>query len=125
MTPFTESFTGAVNTSPSGMLSSPSHLMTGISFMENVISVPGETILTLSVLSMGNNADGYQLVPASPASHAGTMAYLDAEDPDDNIVDMIPAMFAGDLDPTTVVSGSGPETSIETTLVAPSFFALR
>jgi len=44
----------------------------------------------LSVMSSGNNATGWFLQPASPASLAGTMAYVDAEDPDDNLVNMMP-----------------------------------
>ncbi len=49
MVPFTEFLTGAVYTSPSGILQRPAHFTAGISFMENVKSVSFATILTLSV----------------------------------------------------------------------------
>ncbi|MCB1182470.1 hypothetical protein KDM41_03480 [bacterium] len=48
------------------------------------------TLATFNVLTAGNNPEGYRLSPASPASHANTMAYVDYEDPDDPIVDMGP-----------------------------------
>lgn len=56
------------------------------------VSSRGTVVLaTLNVLTAGNSPEGYRLVPASPASHPHTMAYVDFEDPDDNIVDMAPA----------------------------------
>lgn len=47
-------------------------------------------LASLRVLSFGNNRTGYRLSPASPASLAGVMAYLDAEDTADNLVGMMP-----------------------------------
>ena len=40
MKPVTDFLTGAVKTSPSGMLNSPGHLIAGISFIEKERSVP-------------------------------------------------------------------------------------
>ncbi|MDX2472149.1 MAG: hypothetical protein QNL91_00415 [Candidatus Krumholzibacteria bacterium] len=55
------------------------------------------TLATFSVLTMGNSPVGYKLVPASPASHPNTMAYVDYEDSGDKLVDMAPASGSHDL----------------------------
>ncbi len=49
------------------------------------------TLATFEVFSMGNNPEGYRLSPVSPSSLPNTMAYLDFQDPDNNLVDMAPA----------------------------------
>lgn len=54
------------------------------------------TLATLRVLTLGNNRDGYLLSPASTPSIAGAMAYVDAEDTDDNLVAMMPVSGAFD-----------------------------
>lgn len=41
-----------------------------------VSSGNGTTLATLTVLTMGNNPEGYLLQPASPASYPNTMGYL-------------------------------------------------
>jgi len=48
------------------------------------------TLATFSVLTAGNNPDGYRVGPASPATVANTMAYVDYEDPDLSVVEMSP-----------------------------------
>jgi len=63
-------------------------------------------LATLNVLAGGNNSLGYHLAPAVPASHANTMAYLDRDDPDDNIVDMVPV--SGSFAQPVFVFGSRP-----------------
>ena len=52
MVPWTESRTGAVKISPSGMFALPVQGIVGISLMENRRSVPGPVSRTLSVVSM-------------------------------------------------------------------------
>ncbi|MNP48199.1 hypothetical protein D3C76_1423030 [compost metagenome] len=47
--PLTESLTGIVYTSPSGMFIIPASLIEGMPLIENVKSVPSPKILTLSV----------------------------------------------------------------------------
>ncbi len=47
-------------------------------------------LASLSVLSSGNNPTGWRLSPATPASLPGGVGYGDAEDPEDNLVDMLP-----------------------------------
>ena len=49
MVPFTDSRTGAVYTSPSGIFIWPAHGIAGIPLMEKVMSVPGPVIRTRSV----------------------------------------------------------------------------
>ena len=49
------------------------------------------TLATFQVLTMGNNQEGYRLSPTNSPSIPNSMAYLDFSDPDDNLVDMIPA----------------------------------
>ena len=39
---------------------------------------------------MGNSPVGYRLVPTSPSSRPNAMAYVDSEDPDDRLVEMMP-----------------------------------
>jgi len=53
-TPFMDSLTGAEYTSPSGMFILPSHLTAPTPLMENVRSVPGPAMCTLSVLSISS-----------------------------------------------------------------------
>ena len=60
--PLTESFTGAVYTSPSGIFLSPQHLMVGIPFMEKLKSVPGPKMRTLSVRFI-NSTNGSIALP--------------------------------------------------------------
>jgi hypothetical protein len=48
------------------------------------------TLATFQVFTMGNNREGYTLSPTSPSSLPNSMAYLDFQDPDDNLVDMAP-----------------------------------
>ena len=50
----------------------------------------GTTLATLSILTMGNNPEGYFLLPASPSSHPNTMAYLDLGDSPGLIIDAQP-----------------------------------
>ena len=52
MCPCTESRTGAVKTSPSGMLYSPPQTIAGMPLMEKRRSVPGPLISTLSAFSI-------------------------------------------------------------------------
>lgn len=54
------------------------------------------TLATLRVLSFGDNRDGYLLALASPPSIAGMLAYVDAEDTDDDLVGMMPTSGAFD-----------------------------
>jgi hypothetical protein len=53
------------------------NLMVGYAQGLAVNSGGGTTLATLSVLTMGNNPEGYRLQPASPSSYPNTMAYLD------------------------------------------------
>jgi len=50
----------------------------------------GTTMATLSILTMGNNPEGYFLLPSSPSSHPNTMAYLDNGDSPGLIIDALP-----------------------------------
>jgi len=54
------------------------------------------TLATLQVLTMGNNAEGYRLSPANYASLPNSMAYVDSQDPDNNLVDMAPVSGSHD-----------------------------
>lgn len=82
--------TSAVN------LGSTDNIVAGFAEPVAVSSQRAATLATFNVLTMGNNPVGYRLLPASPASHSNTMAYIDAEDPDDNIVDMAPVSGSHD-----------------------------
>jgi len=55
-----------------------------------VASGGGTTLATFSILTMGNNPEGYFLLPASPSSHPNTMAYLDLGDSPGLIIDALP-----------------------------------
>ena len=50
----------------------------------------GTTMATFNILTMGNNPQGYFLLPASPSSHPNTMAYLDHGDSPGLIIDAMP-----------------------------------
>jgi hypothetical protein len=54
------------------------------------------TLATFQVLSMGNNPDGYRLSPANYPSLPNSMAYVDSQDPDNNLVDMAPTSGSHD-----------------------------
>ena len=61
------------------------------------VPVSGEraaTLATFSVLTMGNNPEGYRLTPYSTPSRANAMAYVDNEDTGDMIVKMVPVSGA-------------------------------
>ncbi len=81
---------------PAVNLGSTDNMVVGYAEPISVSSQRSATLATFSVLTMGNSPVGYRLVPASPASHSNTMAYIDAEDPDDNIVDMVPVSGSHD-----------------------------
>lgn len=53
------------------------NLMVGYAEGLPVASGNGTTLATLTVLTGGNNPEGYLLQPASPASYPNTMGYLD------------------------------------------------
>lgn len=69
---------------------STDNLVVGFASAVPVGSGRTATLATLRVLTLGNNRAGYLLSPAAPQSLAGTMAYVDAEDTDDNLVAMMP-----------------------------------
>jgi len=50
----------------------------------------GTTLATFSVMTMGNNPEGYFLKPPSSPSHPNAMAYLDQSGPEEFIVDAMP-----------------------------------
>ena len=84
---------GAINVN-----GSPDNLMVGF---ENgglaVASGGGTTLASLSVLTMGNNPEGYFLQPSSPSSYPNTMAYLDLSGAEGLIVGAMPVSGAYDL----------------------------
>jgi len=53
-------------------------------------------LATFSVLTMGNNPDGYKLVPTITPSLPNTMAYVDFDDPEGNLVNMVPSSGSND-----------------------------
>ncbi len=71
-------------------LGTPENIVAGFATAVPVSSQRAAMLATLTVLTMGNNPEGYRLVPTAAATHANTMAYVDSDDPDDNIVDMAP-----------------------------------
>jgi len=79
-------------------LGTPENIVAGFATAVPVTSQRVAVLATLSVLTMGDNPEGYRLVPTEAPSHPNTMAYVDSEDPDgevpdpevDNIVDMMP-----------------------------------
>lgn len=75
---------------PAINVGSTDNLIVGYATAVPVRSAGSATLASLRILSFGNNREGYRLSPASPASLAGTMAYVDAEDQDDNLVGMMP-----------------------------------
>lgn len=56
----------------------------------------GTTLATFSVLTMGNNPEGYYLQPASPASHPNKISYLDLGSSQTLIVDALPVSGSHD-----------------------------
>ena len=57
----------------------------------------GTVLATVSVLTIGNNSEGYYLRPASPASHPNSISYLDLGGPQVLIVDALPVSGSHDL----------------------------
>jgi len=57
----------------------------------------GTTLATLSVLTMGNNPEGYYLQPASTSSIPNSLAYLDMGGPEVLLVDAAPISGSFDL----------------------------
>jgi hypothetical protein len=57
----------------------------------------GTTLATLSVLTMGNNPEGYYLLPATGASMPNSLAYLDMGGPEPLIVDAQPVSGSFDV----------------------------
>ncbi len=53
-------------------------------------------LATFSVLTMGNNPEGYKLVPTITPSLPNTMAYVDYDDPVGNLVNMVPSSGSHD-----------------------------
>ncbi len=73
------------------------NLMVGYGQGLPVTSSNGTTLATLTVLTMGNNPEGYLLQPASPSSHPNKMAYLDLSSTEGLIVDASPISGSHDL----------------------------
>ncbi|MEN8006511.1 MAG: hypothetical protein ABFS42_05815 [Candidatus Krumholzibacteriota bacterium] len=69
---------------------SPDNLMVGFAQAMPVTSGSGVTLATLTVLTMGNNPEGYFLQPASPPSIPNTMAYLDMSSAETLAVNAMP-----------------------------------
>jgi len=66
---------------------------------QSAIRVSGQRaamLATVSVLTLGDNPEGYRLVPTVTPSLPNTMAYVDYDDPDENLVDMVPASGSHD-----------------------------
>ncbi|MFT5233520.1 MAG: hypothetical protein ACI9UK_001381 [Candidatus Krumholzibacteriia bacterium] len=69
---------------------------------QNAVPVSGQRaamLATFNVLTMGNNPTGYRLVPTVTPSIPNAMAYVDFddfEDPEGNLVDMVPASGSHD-----------------------------
>ena len=59
------------------VLGSADNMMVGYAQGLPVDSGGGTTLATLSVMTLGNNPEGYFIQPASPASYPNTMGYLD------------------------------------------------
>ena len=72
------------------------NLMVGYAQGLPVASGNGTTLATVTVLTMGNNPDGYYLQPASPSSHPNKMAYLDLGSSEALIVDAVPVSGSHD-----------------------------
>ncbi len=75
---------------------STSNLIVGYGAAVPVGSGRAATLASVRVLSYGNNRDGYRLALASPPSLAGSLAYVDAEEPGANLVAMMPVSGAFD-----------------------------
>ncbi len=73
------------------------NLMVGYGQGLPVTSGNGTTLATLTVLTLGNNPEGYLLQPASPSSHPNKMAYLDLSSSEGLIVDVLPVSGSHDL----------------------------
>ncbi len=71
-------------------LGSTDNIVAGFATAVSVTSDRAAMLATISVLTMGNSPVGYRLMPTSDPTHPNKMAYVDSEDPDDNIVDMSP-----------------------------------
>ncbi len=56
----------------------------------------GTTLATVSVLTLGNNPEGYHLQPPSPASHPDKISYLDLGGSQALIVDALPVSGSHD-----------------------------
>lgn len=69
---------------------STSNLIVGYGAAVPVGSGRAATLASVRVLTFGNNRQGYRLALASPPSLAGSLAYVDAEDPVANLVGMMP-----------------------------------
>lgn len=76
---------------------SSDNLMVGYAQGLSVISGGGTTLATISVLTMGNNPDGYKLQPASPSSMPNKMAFLDLGGGEGLIVNALPVSGSHDL----------------------------
>jgi len=69
---------------------SADNLMVGFASAMPVQSGGGTTLASISVLSLGNNPEGYYLQPASPASIPNTMAFLDMSSSETLAVSALP-----------------------------------
>ena len=76
---------------------SADNMMVGYTQGLQVASGNGTTLATVTVLTMGNNPEGYYLQPASPSSHPNKMAYLDLSSSEGLIVDVLPVSGSNDL----------------------------
>ncbi|MBK8166791.1 MAG: hypothetical protein IPK64_12680 [bacterium] len=79
---------------PAVNVGSTGNLIVGFAGAVPVGTAGTAVLATLRVLSFGDNRDGYLLGTASPPSIPGMMAYVDAEDTDDDLVGMMPASGA-------------------------------
>ena len=76
---------------------STDNIVAGYGTPISVSSERSAVLATFNVMTMGNNPVGYRLLPTVISTHDNTMAYLDAEDPDDEVVDMVPVSGSHDL----------------------------
>jgi hypothetical protein len=81
---------------PAINLGTADNIVAGYATAVPVASSRTAMLASISVLTLGNNPEGYRLAPASPASLPGLMAYVDYDDPDDNLVGMNPVSGAWD-----------------------------